>query len=86
MAETNVYILSPIGVVFNVTGFFAVWSGDRSWGPSVRGSFGLFNGSVIIGVPIDNVKRRRSVTSRGVFLDVPSGCGKVPVVCRGALV
>ena len=80
MAETNAYVLCPIGVVFDVTSFFAVWGDDRSWGPSVGCGFRLFNGSVVVGVPIDNVERCGSVTSGGVFLDVPSGCRKVPVV------
>ena len=38
MAEMDAYILSPIGVVFDVAGFFAMWGGDGSWGPSIRGT------------------------------------------------
>ena len=86
MAETDAYCLSPISVVFDVAGLFAVWSGDGSWGPSIGCSFGLFNNGVVVGVPIDNVEWCRSVTSRGVFLNVPSGRRKVPAVCRSALV
>ena len=70
----------------NVASLFAVWGDDGSWGLSIRGGFRLFNGSVIVSVPIDNVKRCRSVTSRGVFRDVPSGCKKVPVIGGSTLV
>ena len=80
MAETDAYVLCPIGVVFDVAGFFAVWSDDRSWGPSIRCGFGLFNGGVVVGVPIGDVEWSGSVTSRGVLLEVPSGCRKVPVI------
>ena len=61
------YVLCPISVVFNVTGFFAVWGDDGSWGPSVRCGFRLFNGGVVVGVSVDNVERSGSVTSRGMF-------------------
>ena len=80
MAETDAYVLCPIGVVFDVAGFFAVWSDDRSWGPSIRCGFGLFNGGVVVGVPIGDVEWSGSVTSRGVLLEVPSGRRKVPVI------
>ena len=46
MAETDAYCLSPIGIVFDVAGLFAVWSDNRSWGPSIGCGFGLFNGGV----------------------------------------
>ena len=78
--KTKAYVLCPISVIFDVAGLLAVWGDDRSWGPSVRCSFGLFNGGVVVGVPVDNVKRCGSVTSGWVFLDVPSGHRKVPVV------
>ena len=78
----DAYVLSPIGIVFDVACFFAVWGDDGSWGPSVGCGFGLFNGSVVVSVPIDNVEWSRSVTSGGVFQDVLSGCRKVPVVGR----
>ena len=80
MAETNAYVLCPIGVVFDVAGFFAVWGDDGSWGPSVGCGFGLFNGGVIVGVPIGDIEWSGSVTSGWVFFDLPSGRGKVPVV------
>ena len=63
MAETDAYILCPIGVIFDVAGFFAVWGDDGSWGPSIGCGFGLFNGGVVVSVPIDNIERCRSVTS-----------------------
>ena len=84
VAETDAYVLSPIGVVFDVTGFFAVWGDNGSRGPSVGCGFGLFNSSVVVSVPVDNIKRHRSVTSRGVLLEVPNGCRKVPVVGRSS--
>ena len=80
MAETDAYVLSPIGVVFDVAGFFAVRSDDGSWGLSIGCGFGLFNSGVIVGVPIGDVEWSGSVTSGGVFFDLPSGRGKVPVV------
>ena len=80
MAETKAYVLCPISVVFDVAGFFAVWGDDRSWGPSVGCGFRLFNGGVVIGVPIGDVEWSRSVTSRWMLLKKPSGRGKVPVV------
>ena len=78
--ETKAYVLCPIGIVFDVASLLAVWGDDGSWGLSVGCSFGLFNGGVVVGVPVDNVKRCGSVTSRWVFLDVLSGRRKVPVV------
>ena len=66
MAETDAYVLSPIGVVFDVTGLLTAWGDDGS-GLSIGCGFRLFNSSVVIGVPIDNEERCRSVTSRGVF-------------------
>ena len=86
MAETDAYVLCPIGVVFDVAGFFAVWSDDRGWGPNVGCGFGLFNGGVVVGVPICDVEWRGSVTSGRVLLDVPSGRRKVPVVGRSSWV
>ena len=86
MAEANAYALSPIGVIFNVAGLLTVRSDDRSWGPSVGCGFRLFNSSVVVGVPIDNVERCGSVTSGWMFLDVPSRRRKVPVICRSGLV
>ena len=83
MAETDAYVLCPVGVVFDVAGFFAVWGDDGSWGPSVGCGFGLFNGSVVVAVPIGNIERCGSVTSRWVFLDVHR---KVPVIGRSAMV
>ena len=80
MAETNAYVLSPIGVVFDVAGFFTVWGDDGSRGPSVRCGFGLFNGGVVVGVPVGDVEWSGSVTSGWVLLEVPSGRRKVPVI------
>ena len=60
----DAYILSPVGIIFDVTGFFTVWGDDGSWGPSVRCGFRLFNGGVVVGVPVDNIERCGSVTSR----------------------
>ena len=80
MAETKAYVLCPVGVVFDVAGFFAVWSDDGSWGPSVGCGFGLFNSGVVVGVPVGDVEWSGSVTSGGVFFDLPSGRRKVPVV------
>ena len=86
MAETKAYVLCPIGVVFDVAGFFAVWSNDGSWGPSVGCSFGLFNSGVVVAVPVGDVEWSRSVTSGEVFFDLPSGRRKVPVVGRSSWV
>ena len=62
MAETDAYVLSPIGVVFDVAGLLTAWGDDGS-GLSIGCGFRLFNSGVVVRGPVGDLERCGSVTS-----------------------